>query len=135
MIAVIDANIAVALLVDIAYSQAAHAAVKSAESLIAPDIIIPEVSNAFWKMARVEPGLIAHLQKAMAFLPKLLDEKLDAAWFANAALNLALQHNHPTYDCYYLLAAQTAKATLLTADRKLFALAQQTQTSAQLITP
>jgi predicted nucleic acid-binding protein len=41
-----------------------------------------------------------------------------------AALRLAVQHNHPIYDCYYLAAAILNDCELATADRRLAALAR-----------
>jgi predicted nucleic acid-binding protein len=121
MIAVIDANIALALVLDLAYSAKARQAVTHANSLIAPDLIVHETANALWKISLSEPGFATHAQAAMQALSSLYEEIVSGNDLAPDALAMAISLRHPAYDCFYLALASARAATLITADRKLAA--------------
>jgi predicted nucleic acid-binding protein len=128
MLAILDANIAVALFIPLPYSAAAEKAVGKATSLSAPDLIIPETANALWKLVRTDMTMIFHARKSLQQLPSLFDHITASADLAHDALMLALEHNHPVYDCLYLQAARHTDATLITADSRLRKLAEKTNT-------
>lgn len=123
MIAVIDANIALALVLDLAFSVKARAAVAQASAMIAPDLIVHETANALWKIGRTSPELRGKAVAMLRVIPALFEDMAPAAEHAASALNLALALDHPAYDCFYLALAEVRGATLITADRKLAAVA------------
>ena len=125
---VIDASIAAALLIDLAYSETAREAVSNAESALAPDLITYEIANTFWKIANAGQAEVSQLQDALAYLPILLDELVSPQALAAEAFELSMKLNHPAYDCFYLALAKRADATLITADRRLAKLLQTNQT-------
>jgi predicted nucleic acid-binding protein len=135
MKAIIDANIATALLTDLAYSRAAHAEVGKAEELIAPELILSETANAFWKIAKATQLPPGYLHAAITFLPSLIDTLVGAKELIAEALQLATAHNHPVYDCQYLVTAQQHDGVLITADRKLFMLAEKSGLKSVLVLP
>ncbi len=123
MIAVLDANIAVALHARLAYSENAEKAVRKATQLLAPDLIIAETANTFWKITRADISMLFHARKSMALIIAMFDKLIDTNTLADQAFMLAVEHNHPAYDCFYLAAAGQANASLVTADKKLHAIA------------
>ena len=88
-------------------------------TLLAPDFMAIELANVIWKKARrreiedARPYLeeCARLVDAVALTP--------AADFTAHATDIALQIDHPVYDCLYLACAEVERAPLVTADRRL----------------
>jgi len=118
MIGVLDANIAIALLVDLPYSAAARDAAAKLESAIAPDLIIHEAANALWRIANAGQMDASTCQAVLAQLPRLFDEVVPGDTLAAAALAQAIMRKHPAYDCFYSALAAARGATLITADRR-----------------
>ncbi len=123
MIAVIDANVALALLLDLAYSAKAREAVTKAEMMIAPDLIIHETANALWRISAAETAFGEQAAEVMRTIPALFEEIIPGGDLASDALQLAILGKHPAYDCFYIALAQAREAALITADRKLAAAA------------
>ena len=124
MIGVLDANIAIALLVDLPYSAAARDAAARLGSAIAPDLIIHEATTALWRIAGTGKMDVSDCQTVLAQLPLLFDEVVSGAGLAQAALTQAAALGHPAYDCFYSALAASREAALLTADRKFASLLQ-----------
>jgi predicted nucleic acid-binding protein len=89
--------------------------------LIAPDLVVAEVSSAAWKRFRrgeidsvLADGIanrIAHHFNALTPLREL----------APSAMTIARALGHSVYDCFYLALAEREDAALVTADRRLLA--------------
>ena len=133
MTAVIDANIALALVLDLAYSEQARKAVAATDSMIAPDLIIHESANALWKIAKASPALQPRCRTLISVIPSLLEEIVPALSIVEEALDLALALNHPAYDCFYIALARNRGAQLITADRKLVLAAERADRSIRTI--
>ncbi len=122
MTLVVDASVAVKWLVDETDHLSARALLAGGEDLLAPDFVLVEVGNVLWKKLRrgevAEPQAVAGL----ATLPRLYDRLLPADLLIAHALGLAMELQHPVYDCLYLACAESAGARLVTADAR-FALA------------
>ncbi len=85
----------------------------------APDLLLVEVSNAIWKIARFtgQPAAMAIArQTRLLELPIALTP--DASLLP-AAMALALRLPHSVYDCLYLALAVELDCTILTADTRL----------------
>jgi predicted nucleic acid-binding protein len=119
MIVVIDANIAVALMLDISYSEQARKAVAAADSIIAPDLIVHEVTNTLWKIARTTDRPLSEFQGIVERFPLMFDELVQGRQLATAAFTNAIALKHPAYDCFYLALATARNAILMTADGRL----------------
>lgn len=92
-------------------------ALRSAE-LAAPDLLVAETLNAFWKLARAgkpvpERSQILALLDAIRILPSRL--------YAARAAELAEELDHPVYDCLYLGVAEAEGDMLATSDRRFVA--------------
>jgi predicted nucleic acid-binding protein len=115
---VVDASVAIKLVIGEPDSEAAVALYRSAR-LIAPDLITAECANILWKKVRRselhpdEAALAARLLQAadieLAPMRALLAE----------ATELAVALDHPAYDCVYLALARAEDCPFVTADAAL----------------
>lgn len=122
--AVIDANVAVALIVGLPWSKEARERIRLDDAAIAPAILLTEIANALWQQVR--KGVLS-LDDAFAGLSdvrRLITITRDEDSLEDA-LRLAVSANHPVYDCVYLALANQSGTPLLTADRKLAAIARE----------
>ncbi|MFY9740279.1 MAG: type II toxin-antitoxin system VapC family toxin [Candidatus Cybelea sp.] len=83
------------------------------EGLAAPDLLIPETLNAFWKLQRAGRSI-----PALSILLSTLDHVriVPSRPHAARAAELADRLDHPVYDCLYLALAEAEGDVLLTAD-------------------
>ena len=114
---VIDASVAFKLIVEEPDSGLAMDWLARAE-MIAPTLIHSEVSNALWNRVRrgeLDPGgEIGEYVGALASYVRTIDETP----LLPRALGLALELDHPVYDCVYLALAEAYDDSLLTADNR-----------------
>ena len=87
--------------------------------LLAPDLMAVEATNAWWKKRRRREMDLADVEQAVTNLLAL-----EIAWTPSAALlrtaaRLAVEIDHPVYDCMYLALAGSHAAPLATADDRL----------------
>lgn len=86
--------------------------------LVAPDLLIAECANILWKKVcrreifRDEASLAARL------LEHADVELLPMRRLLEPATRLAIQVDHPAYDCVYLALAQSIGCSFVTADTK-----------------
>lgn len=116
---VVDASVAAKWLAPEPESSIAAALLD--DELAAPDLVFAEVGNILWKKqarGEMDPAAV-HL--AARWLLQVPIAVHDAAGLLDDALALALQLQHPAYDCFYLALARRIGAPLLTADRRLHA--------------
>ncbi len=116
---VIDAGVALKLLIAEKESDAAHRLVAGGEALHAPRLMVSEIANALLRKARmgeVERRRVGALSAAVAAMPVRwhADETLGAD-----AVRLALALDRPVGDCVYLALAHRLGARLVTADSRL----------------
>ncbi|WP_338665895.1 type II toxin-antitoxin system VapC family toxin [Pararoseomonas sp. SCSIO 73927] len=118
---VLDASVAVKLLVEEQGSDAALGLLGA--RLLAPDILPVECANVLWRMHR--RGQLSGEAAALRLqrLSALRLEMSPSQALLAGALARAMRLSHPIYDCLYLETAARAGLPLVTADRKLAALA------------
>ena len=87
--------------------------------LHAPDFILTEAANVIWKKARRKE--IVHTQPYFEEIARLSDVVVlcPSADLVAHTLAIALEIDHPVYDCLYLACAEGEGAPLVTADGKL----------------
>ena len=119
---IVDASVAVAWYVELPWSGEARNLVP-APRLQAPDLILAETANALWKYVRADRlaeelavAALDHLATAVVQVP--------ASRMMREALALAIARDHPIYDCLYVELARHGDEVLVTADRRLAALAE-----------
>ena len=115
---VVDASVAVKLLVDEPDSDAARGLAASGEELHAPRLMAPEAANALWRKARTGQMERADAGAALAWMAEMPLRWHDDETVGADALRLALALDHAVYDCVYLALAHRIGATVVTADRR-----------------
>ena len=114
---IIDASIAIKWVVE--EDRTAEALVlRQKAKLIAPDLLVAECANIFWK--KVQRG---ELLKAEAlFAARLLQgaeiELLPTRSLFEAATRMSIEIDHPAYDCLYLALAVEKQCQFVTADER-----------------
>lgn len=93
--------------------------------VLAPELMLTEVANAFWKLQRGAGLAGMDPQQLLADAADLVDQIEPDRHLQVEALALACHLNHPVYDCLYLALARREAALLLTADQRLQRLADQ----------
>ena len=122
MIAVLDASVAIALVIDETGSASAALAMGGSEFLV-PDTFWGEVSSALTRKVRAGETDRQGALVAYGLLRRLVTRTVATQRLGPMAMGLALDMSHPVYDCFYLAAAIAYDAPLLTADRALHAAA------------
>ena len=120
---VVDASVAVKCILPEPGSSAAASLVDDARLLLVPDIVYAECANAIWKGVRRGASSEHTARVALADLMSMSFLTLASESLTPSALSIALTHNHPVYDCYYIAAAIQSDADLATADERLYDLA------------
>ena len=116
---VVDASITVKWFFAETHSREARQFLAPRIVLHAPDFILIEVANVIWKKARRNeiPSAQAYIEELANFSDAIvLQPSRELVMKATA---LALQIDHPVYDCVYLACAEAAAAPLVTADERL----------------
>lgn len=120
MTLVVDASVAVLWTLDQQGSERAAVLAKQ-ESMIAPSLIAAEIGNAIWKAVRRGdlPRTEAHTAVEIALGP--FNDLTPVEELCGRALELAIELNHPIYDCFYLALAERERVPLVSADERLVA--------------
>ena len=114
---IIDASVAFKLVVEEPDSETAIDWLARTE-LAGPTLIHAEVSNALWKrVRRRELAAGGELEDRLADLARYI-RTIDETPQLPRALALAVELDHPVYDCVYLALAEAYDEELLTADGK-----------------
>ena len=120
---ILDASVATRMFLAVPERLQALAAAR-AHDFIAPRLILTETANALWKYVRRGDITLAQAQDAIRYLDRQLSI-IDDFRLIILAQRLAAELDHPVYDCIYLATAQSYQYSLLTADKRLAALARQ----------
>ena len=117
--AVVDACVAVKWVVEEAGSDTARSL--SPTRLEAPDLLLIECANILWKKVRL--GDLSPRDAAVRLdVLMVAPVKLTAGGeLLKSALELALELQHPVYDCMYVALALRRDIPLVTADERLAA--------------
>jgi predicted nucleic acid-binding protein len=121
MTLVVDASVAAKWVLDEGDSDRANA-LRQDDDLIAPALIAGEIGNALWKAVSFK---ILTLPDALAAIRNILipfASIVPLEPLREPALQLAVELQHPIYDCFYIALAQRERVALVTADKRLLAL-------------
>lgn len=130
---IVDASVAVKWVTNEGNSERAEAVFADEDELIAPDLILAEVGNALWKKLQLKALTRAQVQAASSVMPSYFSILVSCAELAPNAVALALDLDHPVYDCFYLALAARERGTLVTADDRLFAAARKAKVKARML--
>ena len=115
----VDASVVVKWYVTETYSADARLLLGHRLERYAPDFVLVELANVFWKKARLgeigDPHTyfqeLSRIRQAIALI--------SSADLIERASHIAAQLDHPVYDCLYIACAEATGSTLITADLKL----------------
>ena len=114
---VVDASIVVKWFVEEKWSDEASSLLEAEATLIAPELLFAEVSNALWAMRRrgdIDSADLADAIDALRAVP--VAAPFSMLQLAAAAARLAADLDHPVYDCFYLALAVQEQYPVITAD-------------------
>ena len=120
---VIDASAAVGLVLAMPGTENFSATLEQAALVIAPDLFVAEVCNAFWKYRKAELLPMERCEQALEHALSLPDRIELSNTLHLEAFSLSCRHLHPVYDALYLVLARRNNAVIVTLDRRLAALA------------
>jgi predicted nucleic acid-binding protein len=121
---IVDESVAARWFVPVLAWPAATALLNMGQPLAAPELILAEAANAFWKAVRAGYMTASEMRASVAQLPNLFDELASLQDLATEAAAISIEINHPVYDCFYLALAKCEAAPLVTADKRLAVAAQ-----------
>lgn len=119
MTLIVDANVAVKWFVEEERHIHAKNVLNATERMIAPDWIIPEVAHAIFRKFQDRQVTQQQINEALKILPRYFDDLITSASLVDKALNIAIEINHPIYDCIYLASAEQTLGLLITDDKNL----------------
>lgn len=119
---VLDANVWLKVFVLESDSLAAERLVMSEPSYVVPDLLFAEYANVIWAKRRAQELTDQAAEHAMSGLQAMRGSMtvVSSAELAAEALKIALDLDHPVYDCFYLALAERADVPLVTADSQLY---------------
>jgi predicted nucleic acid-binding protein len=120
---VVDASVAVLWVLQQPGSDRADK-LRVGERLVAPSLIAAEIGNALWKAVRRGDSNKADALVALKTAILNLDGTIPLEELHSRALELAMELDHPIYDCFYLALAERERCPLVTADKRLLTAAK-----------
>jgi predicted nucleic acid-binding protein len=132
---VIDASVALKLFLPEADSPLAERLVVRAPQLLAPDLLLIEAANGLWSNARRSRTNTSAFTDKAKFADEAIKiladgriELVDSDKLASLAFKLALELDHPVYDCTYLALAIEEDKVFVTADKRFLSRIRETRT-------
>ncbi|HEX8258107.1 MAG TPA: type II toxin-antitoxin system VapC family toxin [Allosphingosinicella sp.] len=115
---VVDASVAVKFLVREPGNDQARRLLSIPDPLIAPDWLLVEAANTFWKKVKRSELLADHAVQHLQDLPEFFELLYPASDLIEDAFRWSIGLRHPVYDCIYLALAEREGCKLVTADEK-----------------
>src|SRR5437016_9046594 len=116
---VVDASVALRWCFQLDGSDRAEKLLRSDDHLIAPDLVIAEITNAAWKFVIFDRLPADFAISAVRDVVKAFEELVPTSVLKDRALAIAIELRHPAYDCFYLALAERSASPLVTADSRL----------------
>jgi predicted nucleic acid-binding protein len=116
---VVDASIAFLWFANEPDRWGAERLLEAESSLLAPDLMAVEATNAWWKKLRRREMELADVEQAVTNLLAVGIAWTSSTVLLRPAARLAVELGHPVYDCLYLVLAASRSAPLATADDRL----------------
>jgi predicted nucleic acid-binding protein len=113
---VIDASVAAKWVLPEAGSDLTAALRHNDDDLIVPALIVGEVGNAIWKRVMWRELSQDDAVRAVDIAVSLVSRLIPVDDLASRALRIAIELQHPIYDCFYLAPAERERVALVCAD-------------------
>ena len=127
MISVVDASAAVEIALFKEKAQEFKAALAESEIVLAPDLFISEVTNAFWKYRTATEISDSQCVEAIQFCIEMVDDFVGTQELWREVFSQSVKSKHSVYDVFYLVIARRNSAQLVSCDMKLKRLATEMQ--------
>ena len=125
-VAIIDASVAVKWVVEEEGTSSALTVLQHT-SVLAPDLLLAECANVLWKKVRRKELSRDEALLAGRLLETASVELVPARPLLEMAIRLAIEFDHPAYDCLYLSLAIDKGCPFITADGSLLRKLSQTR--------
>jgi predicted nucleic acid-binding protein len=116
---VLDASVAVKVIAREDDSSTADEVLLANRLLVAPDFMLLEAANAFWKKLRRHDWTTEMHGDALLKLDRLNIELVPTGSIAMSAAELSASLDHPVHDCAYIALAMARGAMIATFDERL----------------
>jgi predicted nucleic acid-binding protein len=124
LIVVLDTSAAVEVVLQRESASRFAEILTQADLVLAPTLLITEVSNVFWKYQKFADYPQDACEKSIEHIIALADEYVSEVELYREAFSLGCMLDHPIYDMVYLVLARRNNAKLLTMDKKLISAAK-----------
>lgn len=116
---IVDASVALKWFAEETGSGKAEAVLGGPDDLHAPDLLLAELGNALRK--KVHSGAVNRDQalEALQTAPRYFAQLHALPGLALRAAEIAIELQHPIYDCFYLALAERERCAMVTADERL----------------
>jgi predicted nucleic acid-binding protein len=119
MTLVVDASVALRWYLNAPGTKEALALLERGEPLVAPDLLVAEVTAAAAALARASEITRQHGERIAAAVAASFDRLVESAQLAKQAYALASMLDYPVSGCFYLAVAELEKSALVTCDGSL----------------
>lgn len=117
---VVDANVAIKLVLPEIHSEAALRLRNTNFELLVPDFFFPEIGNILWKRVRRNEISLEEAKNNLAVLSLLPWQVYSSQSLMPLALEIAVRIDQAVYDCVYLALAVTNQCQMVTADERFY---------------
>ena len=118
-VTVVDASVALKWFVAEQGSAQARSLFNENNRLAAPELVIAEVCNGAWRLARLGVLGRTECERIAIEIGRLFDRIAELGPLAPRAMAIAQSVDHPVYDCFYVALAEREAGRLVTADGRL----------------
>lgn len=119
MIVVLDASAAVEIVLGRKESEKLRGEILKAESVLAPELLVAEVTNTFWKYHQISEMPLDCCEEAVNDALSLVDQLIPMSPLTVEVFSASCMVQHPAYDLFYLVTARRFNARILSLDAKL----------------
>lgn len=120
---IVDASVAIKWFMAEDDSAAAHNFLSTRLEFWAPDLLRLEIASGMWKNWRKKLASAEQVRSAIAALDRTIAVWQESSRLIDHAVDLSLALDHGIYDCIYLSLAQATAIPVVTADKRMLAVA------------
>lgn len=118
---ILDASVAIKLVVAEPGSAQARAVILDEDERVAPDWMMTEVASALANKVRHEGLSIPRAEAALDAIPHFVDQTVNTQKLLPQTVKLSAEIGHALYDCLYLVVATQVGGRVITADKNFHA--------------
>ncbi|MCK5155068.1 MAG: type II toxin-antitoxin system VapC family toxin [Spirochaetales bacterium] len=125
MILILDTSAALDILLSKGEFEIYKNEIQKADTVIAPEIYISEISNVAWKYKKIAGFTHDESFNLAEDGINLIDQFVPVKEIWKESLREAMNNDHPVYDCLYVVCARRNDGILLTRDKKLIRICEE----------